>query len=416
MINITKLYCDTDTAGDGIRYGSKTEGGIKKFHENETTIKEFDVPASARQRRPVVVWNITRRCNLNCIHCYSDSHNTQYSEELSTEQAKKVIEELAEFKAPAILFSGGEPLMRDDIFTLAEYAKTFDLRFVLSTNGTLIDKNMAKKIKTAGFSYVGISLDGIGETNDFFRGQKGAFEKTVNAFRNCIEANQKVGLRLTLAKHTLKDLNEIFDFIEKENIPRACFYHLVSSGRGSNISEEVLTHSETRQAIDIILERTQDFIKRNIYKDILTVDNFVDGVYLYLRLKEQNPERAKKALALLEWNGGGLYSSGVGIGCIDYKGDVHPDQFWQNYTFGNIKERTFGQIWTDTSNKLMADLKNRASFIKGKCEQCKWIQICGGGLRVRAYKEHGDVWAEDPACYLTENEISTKYQITNNKQ
>lgn len=405
MINITKLYCDTDTSGDPIRYGSKTKGGVKKFRKNEGNKKEFDAPKLARQRKPVVVWNITKRCNLNCIHCYSDSHNTQYRDELSTDQAKKVIEQLVEFKVPAVLFSGGEPLMRDDIFTLAQYAKTFGLRFVLSTNGTLIDKNMAKKIKTAGFSYVGISLDGIGETNDFFRGQKGAFEKTVNAFRNCINVNQKVGLRLTLAKHTLKDLNEIFDFIEKENIPRACFYHLVSSGRGSNISEEALTHNETRQAVDIILERTQDFIKRNIYKDILTVDNFVDGVYLYLRLKEQNPERASRSLALLEWNGGGLYSSGVGIGCIDYKGDVHPDQFWQNYTFGNIKERTFGQIWTDTSNKLMAGLKNRASFIKGKCEQCKWIQICGGGLRVRAYKEYGDVWAEDPACYLADEEI-----------
>lgn len=406
MINITKLYCDTDTIGDPIRYGSKTDANIKKPYEG---IKEFDTPASATQRKPVIVWNITRRCNLNCIHCYSDSHNIPYSEELSTCEAKKTIDNLAAFKVPAVLFSGGEPLLRADIFELADYAKGLNLRCVLSTNGTLIDKSRAEKIKKAGFSYVGISLDGIGETNDFFRGQKGAFEKTVNAFRNCIEINQKVGLRLTLTKHTLRDLHKIFDFIEKENIPRACFYHLVSSGRGSNISEEGLTHNETRQAVDIILERTEDFIKRKIYKDILTVDNFVDGVYLYLRLKEKNPEMAAKALALLKWNGGGINSSGVGIGCIDYRGDVHPDQFWQNYTFGNVKQKSFDSIWTDKKDTLMAGLKDRTSFLKGRCSNCNWIKICGGGLRVRALKEHGDVWASDPACYLTDEEISTKY-------
>lgn len=409
MINITKLYCDTDTIGDPLRYGSKTGADFKKSCGD---VKEFDAPLSATQRRPIIVWNITKRCNLKCIHCYSDSHNTPYNEELSTPEAKKTIEGMALFKVPAVLFSGGEPLLRADIFTLAEYAKNLNLRYVLSTNGTLINKTVAKKIKKAGFSYVGISLDGIGGTNDFFRGQKGAFEKTVNAFRNCIEINQKVGLRLTLTKHTFRDLHKIFDFIEKENIPRACFYHLVSSGRGGNISEDGLTHNETRQILDIILERTEDFIKRKIYKDILTVDNFVDGVYLYLRLKEKNPGLAAKTLALLNWNGGGVYSSGVGIGCIDYKGDVHPDQFWHNYTFGNVKQKSFSDIWTDTKNNLMAGRKDRTSFLKGRCSNCNWIKICGGGLRARAHKEYGDIWAPDPACYLTDEEIGITARVT----
>lgn len=393
MIGITKLYCGTATTGDVLRYGRKSA----------------DAPATYLQytedKKPVVVWNMSRRCNLKCIHCYADSENMDYPNELTTEEAKDMIRDLGEFKAPVLLFSGGEPLMREDIYELAELAIQCGIRPVISTNGTLITPKVAKKIKEIGFGYVGISLDGVGETNDHFRGVKGAFNAAMRGFQSCVDAGQKVGLRLTLTRHNVKDLNNIFDFIEEENIPRACFYHLVYCGRGSEMVQDDLSHEDMRQAVDIIIDRTADFHRRGLQKDILTVDNHCDGPYLYMRMLKDNPERAEEVLQLLKWNGGN--QTGVGIGCIDNEGNVHPDQFWRDYTFGNVRERKFSEIWTDTSDPVMAGLKNRKSLLKGRCAEsnCKWVDICNGNFRSRAISVYNDTWMQDPACYLTDEEI-----------
>ncbi|HKZ45778.1 MAG TPA: SPASM domain-containing protein, partial [Thermodesulfobacteriota bacterium] len=259
--------------------------------------------------------------------------------------------------------------------------------------------------KETGFSYVGISFDGIGEVNDKFRGMEGAFDLALRGVKNCMEVGQKVGLRLTLTRRNYEDLHNIFDFIEKEGIQRACFYHLVYAGRGSDLRKDDLSHEESRKAIDIILERTMDFHKRGLKKDILTVDNHVDGPYLYMKLKEIDPKKAEEVYKLMAWNGGGAYSSGVGIGNIDFNGNVHADQFWQDHTFGNIRKRPFSEIWMDTSDALMKGLKNRLPLLKGRCADCKWIKICGGSFRYRAVKVYNDLWMHDPACYLTDEEI-----------
>lgn len=394
MINISKLYCEQNTYGDALRYGHPSEMAI-------------DIPKTAKERRPVVVWNITRRCNLHCSHCYTDSEDRIYDGELSTEEAMEVIKDLATFQIPALLFSGGEPLLREDIFELASFAKSLGIRPVLSTNGSLITLDIAKKLHEAGFIYIGISLDGIGEKNDRFRGKKGAFTDTMAGFRNCKQVNQRVGLRLTLTKHNYTDLEEIFDLIEEEDIDRACFYHLVYSGRGSDMICDDLSHQETRKAMDIILKRTRLFHQKGLNKDILTVDNHVDGVYLYLKLLEEDQKQAERIYQFLKWNGGGLYSSGVGIGNIDTQGNVHPDQFWSHYTLGNVRHRKFSEIWTDTADPLMVGLRDRKKLLKGRCSRCKWIDLCGGSFRVRADIIYNDPWAEDPACYLTEEEITS---------
>jgi len=399
MVGISKLYCGKENPGDAIRYGHQSEKlkAIPMAHM---------VPKSAAERRPVVAWNCTRTCNLNCIHCYTDSEAKDYKGELSTEEAKAMIKDLAEFKIPALLFSGGEPLVRKDLFELVKFARSLEIRPTLSTNGTLITKEMAKKIKASEFSYVGVSLDGIGEINDKFRGMDGAFEKTMTGFRNLKEVGQRVGLRLTLTRHNYNNLHQIFDFIEAEKIDRACFYHLVYAGRGENIKDsEELTHEETRHAIDTIIERTDDFHSRGLEKDILTVDNHVDGLYLYLKLLKKEPERAKKVLELLMWNGGGTYSSGVGFGDIDFKGNVHPDQFWMHHSLGNVKDRKFSEIWMDTSDPVMKVLKDRPGHVKGKCTRCKFFKACGGAMRVRADLVYGNTAAPDPMCYLTDEEI-----------
>jgi radical SAM protein with 4Fe4S-binding SPASM domain len=387
MLNITKTYCGVAQPADALRYG-----------------QGHGAPKSAAERKPIVVWNITRRCNLRCIHCYSDSDAREYPGELNFDQCSSVIEDLAQFKVPALLLSGGEPLIHPRFFDIATLARSKGLRLTLSTNGTLIELDTAKRLKDLEFSYVGISLDGIGETHDYFRGRSGAFDKTVQAFRNCKQVGQKVGLRLTLSPQTITDLDKILDFIEREGIDRVCFYHLVYTGRGANLNE--VDNASVRNAIDKIIDRTKQWVDAGTPREVLTVDQPADSVYLYLRMLRENPERAEEMRRLQEWNGGGANSSGVGISNIDTQGNVHPDQFWQTLTLGNVKERPFSEIWRDTSNPILNGLRNRLPLLKGRCGDCRYQRLCGGGFRVRAVQVHGDPWAEDPACYLTGEETA----------
>jgi len=391
MISISKLYCGTLTPGDVLRYGrdsSRSPAELLRF---------------TADKKPIVVWNMSRTCNLRCIHCYSDSEDKEYPGELSESEGKKLIDDLAEFRAPVLLFSGGEPLLHPSIFDFVELTASKGIRAVISTNGTLLAKEAVRKLGDAGVSYVGVSLDGLERTNDSFRRQKGAFLASLEGIRNCVGAGVKAGLRLTLTKRNLEDLEGILQLVEQENIPRVCFYHLVYSGRGGRLKDEDASHDETRRAVDMIMDWALSCHRRGIEKDVLTVDNHADGVYLYLRmLKEDRPE-ADQVRELLLWNGGN--SSGIGIANIDNQGNVHPDQFWQDYSFGNVRKRKFGEIWSDTSDPLMAKLRDRKPFLKGKCGRCRWLDMCNGNFRARAIAVFGDVWMEDPACYLTEEEI-----------
>lgn len=389
MIDVTFLYADKPSPSQTLRYG--------KVHSSGS----FTKYSQARFRPPVTVFNSTKSCNLKCIHCYSDSENKIYDGELTTDEIKLLIDDLADFKIPALLFSGGEPLMRRDIFELLQYSKSKKLRTVISTNGTLIDEGIAKKIKNCNVSYVGVSLDGIGEINDYFRGVGGSFQKAVEGIKKLLKINQKVGLRMTLTKSNYKNLPAIFEFIEKEKIPRVCFYHLVPVGRGASVVD--LTNEQTRKAIDFILAKAKEFTEKNLNIEILTVDNHCDGVYIYLKLLKENPKRADEVFTFLKWNGGALNSSGVGLGCVDFFGNVHPDQFSYEYILGNVKDKKFSDIWND--NGLLYQLRNREKFIKGRCSKCVYFNLCGGGLRIRAKNITQDLWASEPKCYLTDNEI-----------
>jgi 12,18-didecarboxysiroheme deacetylase len=348
---------------------------------------------------------MTRRCNLKCIHCYSNSANIDYPDELTTEEGRKLIDDLAAFGSPVILFSGGEPLLRPDLLELAKYATDKGMRAVISTNGTLITKDIAAKLKKIGLSYVGVSLDGLKKTHDRFRGMKGAFELAIEGIRSCRDAGIKVGLRFTINKHNLTDVPAMFDLLRKEKIERMCFYHLVYTGRGSKLREEDLTHKETRKLIDLIAVKTKQMFDDGMSPEILTVDNHADGPYLYLKMKEENPERAKEVFELLEMNEGN--SSGVGIGCVSWDGVVYADQFWRNQPLGNVRQKPFSEIWTDEKNELLMKLKDKKKHIHGRCATCCWLSVCGGNFRARAESE-GDVWGPDPACYLTDEEISIR--------
>lgn len=392
MIGISKLYCGTVEPSDALRYGrhsGKLPSHLLQFSSDKT---------------PVVVWNVTRRCNLKCVHCYAHARDEEFSGELTTSEGKAVLDDLAAFGAPVVLFSGGEPLVRPDLMELADYAVKKGMRAVISTNGTLINSRIAVQLKKIGLSYVGISLDGLNEVNDHFRGVKGAFSKAMDGIMACQDAGIKVGLRFTMNRLNAKEIPGIFDLLEKHEIPRVCFYHLVYAGRGTELMKEDLNHEETRAAVDLIIDRTADLHERGKPKEVLTVDNHADGPYLYLRMLREKSSRSAEVLELLQMNEGN--SSGRGIGCISWDGSIHADQFWRHYSFGNVRERKFSEVWTDLSNPLMKQLKDKKLYVKGRCAECKWLDVCGGNFRVRAEAATGDLWSCDPACYLTDEEIA----------
>ncbi|MCG6907074.1 MAG: 12,18-didecarboxysiroheme deacetylase [Desulfobacteraceae bacterium] len=392
MIGISKLYCGTVEPSDALRYGRSSA-------HLPSHLLQF-----SRDKRPVVVWNVTRRCNLKCVHCYAQAKDISFNNELTTGEGKRLIDDLAGFGAPVLLFSGGEPMVRPDLAELAGYAVQKGMRAVISTNGTLITREKARILKEIGLSYVGISLDGMEAVNDRFRGVRGAYAKALEGIRNCQEAGIKVGLRFTINKANVAEIPKIFDLLEEMQIPRICFYHLVYAGRGSKLIQDDLSHAETRAAVDLIIDRTKDLHDRGKPKEVLTVDNHADGPYLYLRLRRENPERAKGVLELLKMNEGN--NSGRGIGCVSWDGEVYADQFWRHYSFGNVRQRPFSTIWTDTSEPLLGKLKEKKRHVKGRCATCRWLDICGGNFRVRAEAVSGDVWAPDPACYLSDDEIA----------
>ena len=389
MISVTKLLFGTEYFGDSLRYTKGANTARNGVHAGVG---------------PVVVWNSTRTCNLTCRHCYMSSDAKLYKDELSTEEAKQFIDDLADFKVPVILFSGGEPLIRPDFFELAEYAEKKGIRPTLSTNGTLITREVAQKIKDIGVGYVGISLDGLRDVNDKFRGKEGAFDAAMQGIKNCVAVDQRVGLRFTINHHNIQELERIFDFIEAENINRVCFYHLVYSGRGNQMMDEDVTAEESRKAMDIIIRRTKDFEARGLKKEILTVDNHCDGIYMYLKaVSEGDTVVAKQIEKYIAMNGGNR--SGIAFGEVDPMGYVHPDQFTQHHTFGNVRNRKFGDIWSDASNEIMAGLKDRKPLLKGRCSKCKYLANCNGNFRTRAEARTGDFWESDPYCYLTDQEI-----------
>lgn len=399
MINLTRLWTGLAQPADDLRYGTSTLS-----------------PTTSAERKPIVVWNITRTCNLRCVHCYSDSMNQRYPGELDWEQMQAVTRDLAAYKIPSLLLSGGEPLIHPRFFDLIDLASESGLKLTISTNGTLITPEKAARLKAAEVAYVGISLDGIGEIHDEFRGKKGAFDAAVKGFRHCADVGQKTGLRMTLTSHNVQNIERILDFIEEKDIERVCFYHLVPAGRGSAL--QVLEANETRKCIDTLLDRVQLWHDRGEDREVLTVTQPADGAYLLLRMAREDHPNINEARDLLGWNGGGASSSGRAVANIDTQGQVHPDQFWQDAQLGNVKEMPFSEIWEGlnaASSPLLTEIRsvasmpteNRRALMTGPCASCRWFDICGGGFRTRAaFANDGDLWGSDPACYLKKEERS----------
>ena len=393
MVGVSKLYCGAVEAGDLLRYPGR------QAQELPSHLLQFSA-----DKKPVVVWNVTRRCNLKCLHCYAQATAGPAPDELSHQAALDLLRDLKDFGTPVVLFSGGEPLLRPDLLELVDRAAAHGMRAVISTNGTLISRDLAWRLKDLGLSYVGISLDGTAAIHDRFRGQPGSFAAAMAGVRHCQEMGLKVGLRFTVSRLNFREVPAIFDLVEEYQLPRICFYHLVYAGRGTKLVAEALSHSQTRELLELICARTRQIFDSGRAVEALTVDNHADGPYIYLKLLKEDPGRAAEVLELLKMNEGN--NSGRGIGCVSWDGEVHADQFWRHYSFGNVQRRPFGEIWTDLSDPLMARLKEKKRYVGGRCARCRWLEVCAGNFRVRAEALNGDLWAPDPACYLTDEEIS----------
>ena len=352
---------------------------------------------------PVVIWNLIRRCNLKCKHCYSISSDHDFPGELTTNDVFKVMDDLWAFGVRVLILSGGEPLLRPDIFEISKQAKAMGFYVGLSTNGALIDEKIIEPIAEIDYDYVGISLDGIGATHDAFRGKEGAFDASLKGAKLCRRHSLKVGLRFTMTMDNAHQLPDLLSIIEDEDINKFYLSHLNYAGRGNKNRGDDAHWQITRDAMDMIFERCLKLLLKGQEKEFVTGNNDADGVYLMLWLRKHYPAEVDHIQAKLQQWGGN--SSGVNIANIDNLGDVHPDTFWWHYKLGNVKERPFSRIWPDTSDPIMAGLKQHPRSVSGRCGACEHFDICGGNTRVRAMQLTGDPWAEDPGCYLTDEEI-----------
>ena len=358
------------------------------------------IPADAG---PVVIWNLIRRCNLTCKHCYATSADTDFKGELSTTEAETVMDDLQRFKVPVLILSGGEPLMRPDIFELSRRAKDMGFYVGLSTNGTLIDDSNIGDIAAMGYDYVGISLDGMRETHDGFRRKQGSFDAALNGIRLCRDAGIKVGLRFTVTQDNATELPELLALMEREQVDKFYLSHLNYAGRGNKNRGDDLHHRMTREAMDYLFDTCWQQVLDGEPREFVTGNNDADGVYLLHWAERRIPQHVPRLRAMLERWGGN--ASGVNIANIDNLGNVHPDTMWWGYTLGNVRDRPFSTIWQDTSDPLMAGLKQQPRPLKGRCGICPERGICGGNTRTRAWQLTGDPWDEDPGCYLTDEEL-----------
>ncbi len=370
-------------------------------------LRELHAPTPMAPKRnpagPVVIWNLVRRCNLTCKHCYSISADIDFPGELSTRQVFDVMDDLKRFHVPVLILSGGEPLLRADIFEISRRAKEMGFYTALSTNGTLIDEKNIDKIASMGYDYLGISIDGVRQTHDEFRQKKGAYDASMQAIRLCHAAGIKVGMRFSITQGNARELPKLLAIMDEEGVDKFYLSHLNYGGRGKRHSKNDTVHKITRKAMDLLFDTCWKDIQAGRSREFVTGNNDADGVYLLHWIKRKFPEKYDHMRAkLAQWGGN---SSGVNISNIDNLGYVHPDTFWWDYNLGNVKERPFSEIWQDTTDPLMAGFKQSPRPLRGRCGACPFLDVCGGNTRVRAFTTTGDPWWEDPACYLSDQEL-----------
>jgi Fe-coproporphyrin III synthase len=391
-------------------HGKGTVSGMMRHRHKSLTEVPSKYLAFSGMYKPVVFWNLTDRCNLSCAHCYNRSGPESRTEgELSTDEALDLIDDLAETGIPLILFTGGEPLLREDIWELADHARKKGIKMALSTNGTLITTEVARRIKKSGIEYAGISLDGAQElTHDRFRNSPGAFDRTVAAFASCREAGLRCGVRVTLTKENCGELAALIDLSLTLGASRFCLYWLVPTGRGiESYGRLQLGPGEVTEALTLIYRKAKETDPSSM--EFLTVDAPQDCIHLLSSMElDDSPDIAEARQLLQSLNGG--CSAGTRVANIDSHGNVYPCQFARSEHFfvGNIRDTPFSRIWADTTNPVLVRFRQKQARFGGRCADCTYRDLCGGGCRVRAYTVNRDFLAEDPFCFVGKNAVTVK--------
>lgn len=388
MIRLTLLRHGDDTVGQTIKHRSR---------EMPNRLVAF-----TEMRRPVVFWNITSRCNLSCPQCYI-SAGAPSENELSTDEAKALMDDLASMRVPLLMFTGGEPLLRPDLWKLVGHAQELGIKSAVSTNGTMLTDAVAARMKQAGVEYVGVSLDGARQrTHDSIRGE-GSYAKAISGLEACVRVGLKSGIRITATKDNYGEIPELLDLTAELKVPRFCLYWLVPSGRGRSAYEEKqLDRGQVGAVFDLLYKKAKELSPDVM--EILTVDAPQDGAYLLDRLAADKDSELANALSLLECTGDSC-SAGDRVANIDPQGNVYPCQFTQHsdMRIGNVRDRMFSQMWNDNTNPVLSGFRNKKQTIHGRCQDCPSMGTCGGGCRARAYYEGGDIAASDPFCIIGEN-------------
>jgi radical SAM protein with 4Fe4S-binding SPASM domain len=385
-------------------HGRGTVSGVMRHRHKSPAGVPSNLLAFSGMYRPVVFWNLTDRCNLSCTHCYSKSGPGRTTEgELTTSEALGVIDNLADMGVPLILFTGGEPLLREDIWDLARHARDRGLKMAISTNGTLITPGVARQITECGIEYAGISLDGAtAATHDRFRNSPGAFTQTIAAFSACHEAGLRCGVRVTLTRENATELGALVDLALSLGASRFCLYWLVPAGRGSDSYARLqLDSDEVTKALTLLYRKAKE--TNPVTMEFLTVDAPQDCIHLLASMEKDGSEDLTDARELLASLKGGC-SAGTRVANIDAHGNVFPCQFARlpEFFVGNIRDRPFSTLWADPDNPSLVLFRKKDAPFGGRCGPCSHRELCGGGCRVRAYAASGDFFAEDPFCYVAD--------------
>ena len=353
-------------------------------------------------RPPVVIWNLLRRCNLTCKHCYATSADSEFRDELDTTEALRVIDDLHAAGVRVLILSGGEPLLREDIFQLSDYARDRGFFVALSTNGTLITEANIDRIAAARYDYVGISIDGLEAVHDEWRQLTGSFAASMRAIDLCRARGIRVGLRTTLTQYNYPQMPALLTLMRDHDVQKFYLSHLNYSGRGKRSRKADAHHQMTRDAMRQLFEQAWDDVQNGRETDFVSGNNDADAILLLHWAQRRIPQHAARLEQMLRAWGGN--ASGSGIANIDNIGNVHPDTYWWQHTVGNIRQRSFRDIWLDNPDPLLAQLRQHPRAVGGRCGECQWLAICNGNTRTRAWAT-GDLWGEDPGCYLSDSEI-----------
>ena len=342
-----------------------------------------------------LAWEMTRRCNLQCIHCRSSCRSDEKTlPDFSTSLAYKVIDDIAAFSNPVIVLTGGEPLLRDDIFDIAEYGSKKGLRMCLATNGTLINEALCEKIKSSGIKMVSLSLDGAtAEIHDDFRKQPGAFDATLHAARYFAKHEIDFLINSSFTKRNQQDIANCFHLAKKLGAKAWYLFMVVPAGRGNNLLEELISSEDYQEILDWHVQIEQD------EKEILMRPTCAPHYYR-IRFEHAKEKKAFEKIRNLSFSPTGSKGclAGQTIAFMDVNGDVMPCSYLP-ISAGNAYEKKFQDIWENAT--LLNSFRSYSEY-KGRCGSCEYIKVCGG-CRARAHVIHEDFLAEEPFCDYVPN-------------